>query len=58
MSGQVTPEFTHQDFAQHAFELLTKPFLQEHLVRAVRAAIDRPSRRAAGEPVLAANTRK
>jgi signal transduction histidine kinase/ActR/RegA family two-component response regulator len=58
MSGQVSPEFTNQDFAQHAFELLTKPFLQEHLVRAVRAAIDRPSRRGTGEAVLAASTRK
>jgi signal transduction histidine kinase/ActR/RegA family two-component response regulator len=57
MSGQVSAEFT-QDFAQHAFELLTKPFRADQLVRAVRATLDRPARRGTGEPVLSANPRK
>ena len=42
MSGQVTADFTHFDFAQHPFELLTKPFRPEGLLRAVRSALDRP----------------
>jgi signal transduction histidine kinase len=49
MSGQVPPDFTQQDFASYRFELLTKPFRPEHLLRAVRAALDRPARRP-GEP--------
>jgi signal transduction histidine kinase/ActR/RegA family two-component response regulator len=42
MSGQVSPEFTQQDFASHRFELLIKPFRADQLLRAVRAALDRP----------------
>jgi signal transduction histidine kinase/ActR/RegA family two-component response regulator len=58
MSGHVSADFTKQDFAQHSFEMLTKPFRPDHLVRAVRANIDRQGRRPAGETVLASSTRK
>jgi signal transduction histidine kinase/ActR/RegA family two-component response regulator len=43
ISGQVSPEFTRQDLAIHRFELLSKPFRPDQLLRAVRAAIDRPA---------------
>jgi signal transduction histidine kinase/ActR/RegA family two-component response regulator len=44
MSAHTSPDYTRQDFASHGFELLAKPFRPETLVRAVRAAIDRPDR--------------
>jgi signal transduction histidine kinase/ActR/RegA family two-component response regulator len=44
MSGHVSSDFTQQDFASYRFELLTKPFRADHLLRAVRAALDRPAR--------------
>lgn len=44
MSGHVSTDFTRQDFADHAFEFLAKPFRPEQLVKATRAAIDRNGR--------------
>jgi signal transduction histidine kinase/ActR/RegA family two-component response regulator len=41
MSGQVPVEIMHQAFGLGRFELLSKPFRPEGLIRAVRAAIDR-----------------
>jgi signal transduction histidine kinase/CheY-like chemotaxis protein len=41
MSGQVSPDFVGADFADHDFDLLTKPFRSEGLLRAVRGALDR-----------------
>ncbi len=41
LSGHVSSDFPQQDFANHAFELLPKPFRTEQLLRAVRSAIDR-----------------
>lgn len=41
MSGQVPAEAMNQAFGPGRFELLTKPFRPEGLIRAVRAAIDR-----------------
>jgi signal transduction histidine kinase/ActR/RegA family two-component response regulator len=55
MSGNVSPSFTQQDFASYRFELLTKPFRADNLLRAVRAALDRPGR-PTGAP--ASQTRK
>jgi signal transduction histidine kinase/CheY-like chemotaxis protein len=45
MSAQVSADFTQQDFANYTFELVPKPFRPDHLLRMVRAAIDRPARR-------------
>ncbi len=45
MSGQVSPEFTQQDFAGNRFELLSKPFRPDQLLKAVRNVLDRPARR-------------
>jgi signal transduction histidine kinase/ActR/RegA family two-component response regulator len=42
MSGQAAPDFGQHDFASQQFELLTKPFRAEGLLRAVRQALDRP----------------
>ncbi len=53
MSGRVSADFMQPDLAQHSFELLTKPFLPEGLLRAVRSALDRPAtgpRRAPSPP--------
>jgi CheY-like chemotaxis protein len=47
MSGQVSPDFARQDFAEHEFDLLSKPFRPEGLLRAVRGALDRPRPKAA-----------
>ncbi len=41
MSGQVPAEVMQQAFGPNRFELLSKPFRPDGLVRAVRAAIDR-----------------
>lgn len=53
MSGHVSSDFTQQDFANHAFELVAKPFRPEQLVRAIRAGLDRvvrPRAKGEGEP--------
>jgi signal transduction histidine kinase/ActR/RegA family two-component response regulator len=42
MSGQVSHDFTQAEFIQSPFELLTKPFHPEGLLRAVRSALDCP----------------
>ncbi len=52
LSAYVSADFTQQDFASHDFELLPKPFRNDQLLRAVRAALDRPARRASAEPTL------
>jgi signal transduction histidine kinase/ActR/RegA family two-component response regulator len=57
LSGHVSTDFPQQDFANHAFELLPKPFRNEQLLRAVRTAIDRGTRRVGGEPA-GGNARK
>ncbi|MFO0841891.1 MAG: response regulator [Gemmataceae bacterium] len=44
MSGHVSTDFTRQDFAEHAFEFLAKPFRPEQLLKAVRAALSRDAR--------------
>src|SRR5205814_2012804 len=50
LSAYVSSDFPQQDLASYAFEFLPKPFGNEQLLRAVRAAIDRPTRRPPGEP--------
>jgi DNA-binding NtrC family response regulator len=45
LSGHVPGDFMQHDFAGHGFELLAKPFRTEQLLRAVRAALDRPHRK-------------
>ena len=57
MSGQVSAEFTQQDVAKYAVELLSKPFRTDHLLRSVRALLDRPvtrrlPREDAAEPAI------
>ncbi len=47
MSSQVGQEFSQEELG-HRFELLSKPFAREGLLRAVRSAIDRPVSRSAG----------
>jgi signal transduction histidine kinase/CheY-like chemotaxis protein len=42
MSGKVDHDFTQAEFIQSPFELLSKPFHPEGLLRAVRSALDRP----------------
>ena len=42
MSGHVAGDFPEQVFGGRRFELLAKPFRPEGLLRAVRAALDRP----------------
>jgi CheY-like chemotaxis protein len=42
VSGHVPADFTQQDLAGHGFELLSKPFRPDQLLRAARAALDRP----------------
>src|SRR5262249_8535521 len=49
MSGQVPPEIMQQLFGAGRFELLSKPFRPEGLVRAVRAAIERARGRHSAE---------
>jgi signal transduction histidine kinase len=44
MSGQVGPEFYQHEFTRDPVALLHKPFLPEQLLRAVRDALDRPTR--------------
>jgi DNA-binding NtrC family response regulator len=41
MSGQVSPDFARADFADRDFDLVSKPFRPEGLLRAVRGALDR-----------------
>ncbi len=41
MSGQVSPDFAHEEFADRQVDLLSKPFRPEGLLRAVRGALDR-----------------
>jgi CheY-like chemotaxis protein len=54
MSGHVTPDFTQQDMTNHPYELLTKPFRADQLLRTVRTVLDRGTRRAGDrEPGLA-----
>ena len=54
MSGHVTPDFTQQDMTNHPYELLTKPFRGDQLLRTVRTVLDRGTRRAGDrEPGLA-----
>lgn len=48
MSGQVGPEFYQHEFTRDPVALLHKPFLPENLLRAVRDALDRPTRPASG----------
>ena len=59
MSGQVMPDFTRQDMTSHPYEMLTKPFRAEQLLRTVRTVLDRGTARA-GAPgsSLATNNRK
>ena len=45
MSGQVTSEFTQSDLSNKSFDFLAKPFRPEQLVRAVRASLERASKR-------------
>jgi signal transduction histidine kinase/CheY-like chemotaxis protein len=55
MSGHVSSDFTQSDFANHAFDLVAKPFRADQLSRAVRATLDRqPGRltRTAAEPAV------
>lgn len=47
MSGHVSPDFARENFGNWQFDLLTKPFRAEGLLRAVRSALDRDARRAA-----------
>jgi DNA-binding NtrC family response regulator len=44
MSGQVPADYIRSEVA-HQFELLTKPFSPDGLLRAVRLALDRPTSR-------------
>jgi signal transduction histidine kinase/FixJ family two-component response regulator len=53
LSGHVSSDFPQQDFANHNFELLPKPFRHEQLLRAVRAALDRGTRRGVVQPASA-----
>jgi signal transduction histidine kinase len=48
MSGQVGPDFYQHEFSRDQCALLPKPFLPEHLLRAVRDALDRPTRPGSG----------
>lgn len=52
MSGQVPAEVMQQAFGPGRFDLLSKPFRPEGLVRAVRAAIDRSTSAARAEARL------
>jgi signal transduction histidine kinase/CheY-like chemotaxis protein len=57
MSGYAAGEFARQDLIDGPFDLLSKPFRTEGLLRAVRTAIDRPARRPAARPSAAAGPR-
>jgi signal transduction histidine kinase/CheY-like chemotaxis protein len=52
MSARVSNDFTQQDFAGHAFEMLPKPFRADSLVKAVRSALDRGGRRGPADVAL------
>jgi signal transduction histidine kinase/ActR/RegA family two-component response regulator len=61
MSGQASPDFARQDSVAGRFDLLSKPFQPEGLLRAVRRALDRTSPRrsaipATGVPVSQSST--
>jgi DNA-binding NtrC family response regulator len=46
MSGHVTADFSQQDMTNHPYELLTKPFRADQLLRTVRTVLDRGTPRA------------
>jgi signal transduction histidine kinase/CheY-like chemotaxis protein len=45
MTGHVTPDTNHPEFAQRPLEVLAKPFRPEGLLRAVRSALDKTTTR-------------
>jgi signal transduction histidine kinase/ActR/RegA family two-component response regulator len=49
ISGHVSSDFPLHDFANQGFELLSKPFRTDQLLRAVRSSIDRPFPSRAGQ---------
>jgi CheY-like chemotaxis protein len=50
MSGQVAADFPETDFPRGRFDLLSKPFRPDGLLRAVRSALDRRPRRPLAAP--------
>jgi signal transduction histidine kinase/ActR/RegA family two-component response regulator len=58
MSGHVTPDFTQQDMTNHPYELLTKPFRAEQLLRTVRTVLDRGTLRSGALGPSLSPTRK
>jgi CheY-like chemotaxis protein len=55
MSGQVAAEFADADFLRGRFDLLSKPFRPEGLLRAVRQALQRRTPRANAEVAASAS---